>query len=179
MVYVHRLLNVMNIPMPLILLVGTMSGTAEMVADEVSKRLTAHSIVNRIVRMEKAALPMFGTRKHFLVCTSTYGRGDVPDNSKPFYHTLVETRPDLSDVFYGVIGLGDAKFSRTFNGGGKRFDDIFTELGAKRIGERMKHDRSSGVRPERMALEWLENWLIEYAKLCLGSPSERVVAALE
>jgi MioC protein len=164
-----------NNPTPLILLVGTTSGTAEVVADEVSKRLTAHSIVNRIVRMERAALPMFTTRKHFLICTSTYGRGDVPDNSKPFYHSLVEARPDLSDVFYGVIGLGDANFSRTFNGGGQRFDNIFAELGAKRIGERMKHDRNSGIRPEQMALEWLENWLIEYDKLRFGSIAERAV----
>jgi MioC protein len=87
----------------------------------------------------------------------------------------VEARPDLSDVFYGVIGLGDANFSRTFNGGGQRFVNIFAELGAKRIGERMKHDRNSGIRPEQMALEWLENWLIEYDKLRFGSIAERAV----
>jgi MioC protein len=141
------------------------SGTAEIVADHVSTRLAAANIANRIVRMERAALPMFVTRKHFLICTSTCGRGDVPDNAKAFYNALVEQRPNLSDIYYGVIGLGDAKFSRTFNGGGQRFENIFTELGAHRIGERMKHDRSSATRPEDMALEWLQSWLIEYQKV--------------
>ena len=147
---------------PLIILVGTMSGTAELVADNVSARLTAQGVLNRVVRMEKAALAMFATRKRFLICSSTFGRGDVPDNAKAFYASLVEQRPDLSDVAYGVIGLGDMKFSKTFNGGPARFDAIFSELGARRIGERMKHDRSSGIPPEKMALEWLEAWLALY-----------------
>lgn len=139
-----------------------MSGTAELVADRVSAKLTARGILNRSVRMERAALAMFATRKRFLICTSTYGRGDVPDNAMNFYNSLVESRPDLSDIVYGVIGLGDMKFSRTFNGGPARFDAIFTALGARRIGVRMKHDRQSGIPPENMALEWLEDWLALY-----------------
>jgi MioC protein len=148
--------------MPLIILVGTMSGTAEMVADNVAARLTAQGVLNRVVRMERAALAMFATRKRFLICSSTYGRGDVPDNAKTFYASLVEQRPDLADIVYGVIGLGDMKFSKTFNGGPARFDAIFSELGARRLGERMKHDRQSGIPPEKMALEWLETWLLLY-----------------
>ncbi|MDB5580102.1 MAG: flavodoxin family protein [Bradyrhizobium sp.] len=147
---------------PLIILVGTMSGTAELVADHVLRKLTGDGIPARIVRMEKAALAMFATRKQFLICSSTTGRGDVPDNARPFYDSLVTQRPVLSDVTYGVIGLGDSRFKRTFNGGGARFDAIFAELGARRIGERMKHDCRTNVAPEAMALAWLDEWLITY-----------------
>ena len=52
----------------------------------------------------------------------------------------------MSRVRYGVFGLGDRTYAETFNFGGKRFDDILTELGAKRIGERHMHD-SSGILP--------------------------------
>jgi len=41
---------------------------------------------------------------------------------------------------------------------GKRFDDLLTELGAKRVGERYKHDASSGVLPEEVAVEWCQEW---------------------
>src|SRR5260221_6102510 len=71
----------------------------------------------------------------FLICSSTYGQGDVPDNAKNLYESLKSARPDLSDVRYGVIALGDRTYAETFCNGGKRFDAILSELGARRIGE--------------------------------------------
>jgi MioC protein len=95
----------------------------------------------------------------FLVVTSTYGQGDIPDNAKAFFEDLKAKRPDLSRVRYGVFGLGDRTYAETFNFGGKRFDELLAGLGARRIGERVQHDASSGVLPEEMAVEWGERWL--------------------
>jgi MioC protein len=102
---------------------------------------------------------VFAREGVFLICTSTYGQGDVPDNAKALYEDLQKTRPDLSQVRYGVFGLGDRTYAETFNFGGKRFDDLLTELGARRIGERHTHDASSGILPEETALEWCQAWL--------------------
>jgi len=109
--------------------------------------------------MDKLDASVFGREGVFLVVTSTYGQGDVPDNAKAFYEDLKAKRPDLSRVRYGVFGLGDRTYAETFNFGGKRFDDVLQELGAQRIGERVQHDASSGVLPEEMAVEWGEGWL--------------------
>ena len=68
----------------------------------------------------------------------------MPDNAKHLYDALCRDKPDLAHVRYGLFGLGDRTYAETFNFGGKRFDDVLTELGAKRIGERVKHDASSG-----------------------------------
>ncbi len=95
----------------------------------------------------------------FLVCTSTYGQGDVPDNAKALYESLQQIRPDLSKVRYGVIALGDRTYAETFCNGGKRFDQLLSELGAKRLGEPMLHDASAGTMPEEVALEWLQGWV--------------------
>ena len=95
----------------------------------------------------------------FLVCTSTYGQGDVPDNAKQLYDSLQAARPDLSHVRYGVIALGDRTYAETFCNGGKRFDTILGELGAKRIGEVLLHDASAGTMPEEVAAEWIEGWV--------------------
>jgi MioC protein len=109
--------------------------------------------------MEKVDGSIFTRPGVFLVCTSTYGQGDVPDNARALYEELKSKRPDLSRVRYGVFGLGDRTYAETFNFGGKRFDEILAELGAERIGERHMHDASSGVLPEETALEWCQEWL--------------------
>jgi MioC protein len=94
----------------------------------------------------------------FLICTSTYGQGDVPDNAKTLYESLLTQRPDLSRVRYGVVALGDRTYKDTFCNGGRRFDAILSELGAKRIGEVFIHDASSGVLAEEAAAEWVGPW---------------------
>ena len=94
-----------------------------------------------------------------LICTSTYGQGDVPDNAKQLYESLQRDRPDLSSLRYGVIALGDRTYAETFCNGGRRFDRILTELGAKRIGEILLHDASAGTMPEEVAVEWIPGWI--------------------
>ena len=145
--------------MKLNLLVGTMTGTAQLVAQELELAWDDGELKVETLLMDKLDGSVFAREGLFLIVTSTYGQGDVPDNAKGFYEDLKTGRPDLSRVRYGVFGLGDRTYAETFNFGGKRFDDILTELGAQRIGERVQHDASSGVLPEEMAVEWGEGWL--------------------
>src|SRR2546427_3600085 len=145
--------------MKISILVGTMTGTAQLCAQEME--LAVDDGDNRVetLLMDRLDSSVFSREGVFLICTSTYGQGDVPDNAKALYDDLRAKRPNLSGVRYGVFGLGDRTYAETFNFGGKRFDDILTELGATRIGERYKHDASSGVLPEETALEWCQQWL--------------------
>jgi MioC protein len=141
------------------ILVGTMTGTAQLCAQEMELALDDGATEVETLLMDKLDSSVFSRPGVFLVCTSTYGQGDVPDNAKAFYEDLKAKRPDLAGVRYGVFGLGDRTYAETFNFGGKRFDDLLGELGAERIGERHKHDASSGVLPEETALEWCQAWL--------------------
>ena len=145
--------------MKLSLLVGTMTGTAQLVAQELELAWDDGELQVETLLMDKLDESVFQRPGVFLVITSTYGQGDVPDNAKAFYERLKAQRPDLSRVRYGVFGLGDRTYAETFNFGGKRFDELLAELGARRIGERVQHDASSGVLPEEMAVEWGEGWL--------------------
>ena len=145
--------------MKLTLLVGTMTGTAQLVAQELELVWDDGELQVETLLMDKLDSAVFAREGVFLIVTSTYGQGDVPDNAKHFYEDLKAKRPDLSRVRYGVFGLGDRTYAETFNFGGKRFDDVLQELGAQRIGERVQHDASSGVLPEEVAVEWSEGWL--------------------
>ena len=145
--------------MRITILVGTMTGTAQLCAQEMELALADDDTEVETFLMEKADAAVFSRPAVFLVCTSTYGQGDVPDNAKALYEELKGKRPALARVRYGVFGLGDRTYAETFNYGPKRFDDILTELGATRIGERHKHDASSGVLPEETAVEWCQQWV--------------------
>ena len=141
------------------ILVGTMTGTAQLCAQEMELALDDGETQVETLMMDNLDSSVFSGEGVFLICTSTYGQGDVPDNARALYEDLKARRPNLSRVRYGVFGLGDRTYAETFNFGGKRFDEILSELGAQRVGERHAHDASSGVLPEETALEWCQNWL--------------------
>ena len=141
------------------ILVGTMTGTAQLCAQEMELALDDAETQVTTLMMDALDSSVFAREGVFLVCTSTYGQGDVPDNARALYEDLKARRPDLSRVRYGVFGLGDRTYAETFNFGGKRFDELLAELGARRVGERHMHDASSGVLPEETALEWCQDWL--------------------
>jgi MioC protein len=143
----------------LTILVGTMTGTAQLVAQEVE--LTLDDGDTRVVTkpMDGLDAGVFSAGGLFLICSSTYGQGDVPDNAKHLYESLRNQRPDLSGVQYGVIALGDRTYAETFCNGGRRFDAILAELGGRRIGEIMLHDASAGTMPEELAVAWSADWI--------------------
>jgi MioC protein len=143
----------------LTILVGTMTGTADLVAEELRDRLGGPDLAIEIRPMDRLDIDVFERGGPVLVCTSTYGQGDVPDNGQAFFQALQDKRPDLSGIAYGVIALGDRTYGDTYCQGGRRFDALLAELGARRVGEPMLHDASAGTMPEELAVEWAENWI--------------------
>jgi len=143
----------------LTILVGTMTSTAELVAQAVQLAMEDDDVRIAIKAMDGLGTSVFAGGGLFLICTSTYGQGDVPDNAKVLYASLQSVRPDLADGEYGVIALGDRTYAETFCFGGKRFDELLTELGARRLGQVFRHDASAGTMPEELAADWAIGWI--------------------
>ncbi|WP_417514538.1 flavodoxin domain-containing protein [Minwuia sp.] len=145
----------------IVILVGTMTGTAEMVAEDMQAAIEEagdHDVDIRL--MDDLDATAFDDRDPvYLIVTSTYGQGEVPDNALDFFEALTEERPDLSGVRFGIFGLGDATYADTFNHGGERFEKVLKELGARQIGERHAHDASGTEMPEDTGVEWVKGWL--------------------
>jgi MioC protein len=141
------------------ILVGTMTGTAEIVAEELRDGLKAEGHAAEIQPMDRLRAEAFAPGGLYLICTSTYGQGDVPDNARDFFEALQRERPDLSQVCFGVFGLGDTTYADTFCFGPKQFVGLLTELGATLLGQPYYHDASSGTLPEEEAVGWLRVWL--------------------
>jgi MioC protein len=143
-----------------------MTGTAELVAEEVCDALGGTGRAVEVLAMDRLAPDVFERPGVFLICTSTYGQGDVPDNAQALFAALESSRPDLGRVRYGVIALGDRTYAQTFCFGGKRFDQLLASLGAQRLGEVLLHDASAGTVPEEVAVDWAHNWARSFIPLC-------------
>ena len=150
--------------MKLKILVGTMTSTADYVAQAI--QMDCADLVSEIEveLMDGLDIGVFDAAKAenalYLICTSTYGSGDVPDNARGLYDSLAAQPRSLGHVNYGVIALGDRTYMQTFCFGGKKFDERLQDLGARRIGEVWCHDASSGTLPESEGAEWCRQWLI-------------------
>lgn len=150
------------LPVDLTILVGTMTGTAELCAEEIGDVLAEMGHEVEIQLMDGLDCSALEPAKLYLVCTSTYGQGDVPDNAMQLYEDLQAKRPDLTGLRYGLVALGDRTYAETFTHGGKRFDEILQALSASRLGEVFQHDASSGTIPEEEAAEWARTWAGEH-----------------
>lgn len=141
------------------ILVGTMTGTAEMVAEEMSDALEEVGHEADVEAMDGLDASVFDDEGVYLIVTSTYGQGDVPDNGIPLYEDVESKKPDLGHVTYGVFSLGDRTYAETFNFGGRKFDELLSQCGATRVGERFEHDASSGTIPEDDGIDWVKEWV--------------------
>ena len=151
--------------MKLKILVGTMTSTADYVAQAI--QMDCADLVSdvEITMMDNLDIGMFSEEQAkdaiYLICTSTYGSGDVPDNARALYESMSAQPQFLGHVRYGVIALGDRTYMQTFCFGGKKFDERLQDLGAQRVGEVWCHDASSGTMPETEGAQWCRQWLAE------------------
>lgn len=138
------------------LIVGSMLGTTENVADEIEKELIERHQVTQYLDPDLLKLSVDGSHI-WLICSSTHGDGDFPDNVQPFAEQLKGEEPDLSRLHYAIISLGSSQYD-TFCQAGKNFDTLLHDLGAERIGTRLEIDTVSDSIPEDTALAWLAQW---------------------
>ncbi len=141
------------------ILVGTVTNTAEYVAQAI--QMDCADLVGdiEVQLMDGLDISAFDNPDAlYLICTSTYGTGDVPDNARALYDSLGATPRFLGHVRYGVIALGDSSYP-TFCFGGKKFDERLQDLGAQRVGELWCHDATAGTIAEVDGATWCRQWL--------------------
>jgi Sulfite reductase, alpha subunit (flavoprotein) len=142
----------------ILIVVGSESGNARLVAEGVRDELQRLGHAVTLAAGRDCADLRLEERRLLLVCTSTYGYGDWPDNIAAFAHSLDTIRPDLSRLRYGVIALGDRTYADTFCLAGRRLDDALCRLGATRLGERLEIDACAQPFPDEDALAWVKRW---------------------
>ena len=114
-------------------------GTAMEVADNVASIANEKSIDINQVELNDVSMDDLVTMKKVLIVTSTTGDGDLPMMGEEFWTELSEAEISLSNVECSVCALGDSSHF-DFCGAGKKVDERFQELGAKKILDRHECD---------------------------------------
>lgn len=118
------------------ILVATETGRSEMFAEKLNKRLSA-SFAVEIIRMDEYDFDRLPLERLIFVIASTFGNGDPPDNGKPFWKSLCNSRKqangiDLSKLVFSVFGLGSSLYPK-FGAFGKNIDKTLRVLNAKSL----------------------------------------------
>ncbi len=137
--------------------VATMTGTAELCAEEVSDTLEKAGFSPETVLMDNLGVEALDPFDVIVIISSTYGHGDIPDNGQVFFES-VENAQSIEGKSFAVFGLGDRTYALTFCEAGQKWDNLFASKGATRIVPLMQHDASGGTLPEDEAGEWVLSW---------------------
>ncbi|TPE13759.1 FMN-binding protein MioC [Pantoea anthophila] len=137
------------------LISGSTLGSAEYVAEHLEEKLQEAGFSTQLLHgPELDEVPQTGI---WLVVCSTHGAGDIPDNLLPLAEAIGDSQPDLSQVRFGAVGLGNHEYD-LFCGAIRQIDALLTAQGAQRIGDRLEIDVLEHEIPEDPAEAWLETW---------------------
>ncbi len=131
-----------------------MLGASEYVADALAKSLI--NMGNTVTIHNTPTLEDVKDEPNWIVCTSTHGAGELPDNIKPFAKAL-ETA-DLSKVNAFIIGLGDTSYD-TYCFGALMMENLLKSRGATLEASAHLIDVLEHPIPEDEAVMWFERML--------------------
>ena len=138
------------------ILVGSQMGAAEYTADQVAETLAQAGYEVRLHLTPE--LEQLTRNAIWLVITSTYGAGDLPDNIQPFADQLARDQTDLTTISYAVITLGDSSYD-TFCFAGRKMQQLLDNCQAKFLGVKLDIDVQQADLPEDVATAWLPEFI--------------------
>ena len=118
---------------------GTETGNSQELAEKAESILGKEGYKINVSNLEDTNPDDLLKIKLSLFIVSTWGEGDPPLDAEDFYETLKSCELKLSNLSYGVMGLGDRSYE-IFNGFAIDIDNTLNNLGAIRIGERVEAD---------------------------------------
>lgn len=136
------------------IIVGSVLGASEYVADALQDVLlcNTHSAEIHLTPL----LSDLDRSATWIICTSTHGAGDLPDNIQPFAEKL--KNQTLTTTPFLVVGLGDSSYD-TYCHGSIQIENIMLGAGAKLLCPALHIDVLNHPIPEDAAVVWLRDWL--------------------
>lgn len=134
-------------------IVGSMLGGSEYVAEACEETLTAlgHDVE---LHFQPDFAQINSENQTWLICTSTHGAGDYPDNIQAFVTDLEKSDQDLSSVKFLTIGVGDSSYD-TFCFAAKNLNKLLISKGCIELVPLTTLDMSEDIDPEERSQNWL------------------------
>ena len=141
------------------ILFGSQSGNAEGLAAKIAKQASSVGLEGVVHDMDGFDLPSLAGMSRVLICCSTWGEGEMPDNAEELWQQAnAEGAPSLPNTHFSVCALGDTSYE-FYCQSGIDWDERFEALGATRLVDRQDCD----VDFDSPAAEWTSAALVEMA----------------
>jgi sulfite reductase (NADPH) flavoprotein alpha-component len=122
------------------ILYGTMTGTAEELADELAGKLGRIGYATEVEDAGGYDVANLKHEKRVAVVISTWGEGEPPDDAEDFCFDLFDGKVgELPDLEFAVCALGDTSY-QDFCGCGRRVDEALDKAGACKLIDRVDLD---------------------------------------
>jgi len=143
-----------------------MLGATEYVAEACEEQLNSldhqtHLHLNpKFSSILQASFPKDHSQKdhskvNWLVCTSTHGAGDFPDNIQSFVEDLKKCEQDLSSISFMIIAMGDSNYD-TFCQAAINIENLLIIKGCTKMMANKTLDMSLDIDPEDLASLWIK-----------------------
>ena len=121
---------------------ASQTGNADYLAQQTAATLTTGGLSARAVCISTLDPDMLAGATRALFIASTYGEGDSPDTAARFAGVTMAGAPDLSQLHYAVLALGDSSYVN-YCGFGRALDGWLASRGATALFDRIDVDRGS------------------------------------
>jgi flavodoxin len=146
-----------------VVLVGTQTGNAESLAEDLQAAMEAACGATVSVHdMDGLSLDVFQQGDNFLFCTSTWGDGELPDNAIDFHKAIEEKKPALAGKKIGFCALGDHEYDPYFCEAAKIFAKTMEPLGARKVIDTYEIHQG----PTDDDIMGAMKWSVEFVKKC-------------
>ncbi len=147
--------QIADVPTPITIIYGSQTGNAETCAYEAGDVAKSLGFSAVILDMDDVVLADLSQIERLLVCTSTYGEGEMPDNAASLWEEIsADDAPKFSNTFFSVLALGDTGYD-DFCLSGQQWDERLKQLGATCVVDRVDCD----VDYDDLAAEWTQQAL--------------------
>ncbi|MBE7178085.1 MAG: flavodoxin domain-containing protein [Mucilaginibacter polytrichastri] len=136
------------------ILYGTETGNSKKIAVELGSRAKKQGAQVKLKSLDQYRPNDLKKEKNVFLVVSTHGDGEPPEAARKFYDYVHTEQPELKELRYGVLALGDSSYP-LFCKTGEDLDAKLNELGASRIVPLQKCDTDF----EADAQSWIEELL--------------------
>jgi len=108
------------------------TGNGKKIAGNLATKIKSIGGRSKLKAVEQYRFTDLVKEKNLVLITSTHGEGEIPENGKGFYDYLCEQKPDLSQLQYAILAIGDTNY-QLFCEAGNIFEKKFSELKATEL----------------------------------------------
>ena len=143
------------------IIIGSMLGNSEYVAEAVADVLTDAGY-EATLHVKPNFDEIEIEKQIWLICTSTHGTGELPDNIKSFAENLENTDKDLSNLQFAIIGLGDSGYD-SFCRAAFIMEELMTSKHCIKLVDKLLIDtRDGGDDSEEKAEVWMKENIAKF-----------------